>query len=232
MKKTPLSTLFFCLFALLSTQELQAAPYIYSHTAHTSASPTSQLLGTRTYNAMGQRVSEGDSNGQLTHYTYSSTGQLATTQDRNGHVVHKIYNDHAQLSTSWADQTPTSTTPGADATGTVGMHYDTGSDQLTSSTYQQNHAATTQTTRDQYNLAGNLSTKTYNNGKTQTYHYNLNGSTKSFTNVLNQTTQYSYTPMKQLNTVMLNGDTTTYTYDPFGRLLNEARQNGLQTHWT
>ena len=233
MKKVFAIKLSFCIFALLATQELQAAPYLYSHASKSSPSVTSQLLGTRTYNPARQLVSEGDSSGKLTSYVYNSLGQLITTQDRNGNDIHNTYNDHEQLQTSWADQSATSIAPSADATDLLTPQYDSGDNQLTGSTYQQNQSAPQQITGDHYNLAGELSVKSYGSSKPleQKYQYNLNGSTKSFTNVLNQTTNYTYTPMNQLYTVVFNGGTTTYTYDAFGRKLNETRPNGVQTNW-
>ena len=69
----------FCIIALLATQELQAMPYICSPHSNGATTVTSQLLSTRTYNAEGELVSEGDSAEKLTNYTYNASGQLTMT---------------------------------------------------------------------------------------------------------------------------------------------------------
>ena len=137
MKTSTPTQLFFCLFALFATQELQAAPYI-SNLANESTSATSQLLGTRTYNADRELISHADSDRKLTYYTYNSANQLKVIEDRNENFIYNIYNYHELLQSSWVDKIPGSTAPDSSATNLLEIYYDKGNDLFTGTTYHQN----------------------------------------------------------------------------------------------
>ena len=220
-----LSTIALCVFG---------ASVAYALTVPTS-NPTdqaSQLLATRTYNAAKELVSEGDADNQLTSYQYNTAGQKILTVTRDKNDLHQSYNDHGLLQTSWADKSATSTAPSASASDVIAYQYDSGNDQLTQTSYQQLNTDSKQNTTLAYDLSGQLMQKTYPSGKSQSYTYTRNGSVATFTNVLGQVTQYTYSPMKQLTGVQFLGATTTYAYDPFGRMLSASNNDGVETTWT
>lgn len=206
--KTHIKTKVALLVALCSIQQVEA----------------SQLLATRTYNAVGHLTTQGDSAGQMTDYTYNTQGQLQTTKDPDGHVTTNTYNDHGLMTQQVATGSNTPTV-------TLQRTYDTGNDALLTSSVQ--NGTSSQTTTLTRNLVGAISSKQFPNGKRQTYTYTPDGRIQTFTNIAGQQTVYAYNTMHELQSVKLNGDTTTYDYTPFGQVhasTNQAR--GINTTWS
>ncbi len=165
---------------------------------------------TNVYNSIGQLVSTTDAASNTTTYAYSATtGELTAVTDANGKTVNYVYDLKGQKVAEYGS-----------AIYPVTYEYDIFGELVRHVTYRNPSAvidtnpdpATGDQTLWNYDeSSGLLVSKTYANGKSVTYNYDVKGQLLSRT------------------WARLNNDqplVTTYSYSPYGELLNTAYSDG------
>jgi RHS repeat-associated protein len=167
---------------------------------------------TYAYNALDRGVSTTDPLGHSTTYSYDPEGNLITEGDPSGQTTTNGYDaDNELTSIHYSDSTPSVSysydslgqrTQMVDGTGTTAYSYDS----LGRLTQVTDGAGST--VGYGYNLAGNLTSLIYPNGKAVTQAYNAAGQLSSVTDWL--------------------GNAISFSYDADGNLVAEADPSGVK----
>ncbi len=176
---------------------------------------------TRTYDSMGNKLSETDAAGTIT-YTYDNTFNVVTgINDRNGHITSYNYDSYGNLLQISVDsnifKTYTYNSSGLLSSSTDGNNntinytYDSNGNMLQQILPSGSYSYT-------YNGRGYLSSVTDANSNITYYDYNASGLTTSITNS-SGVTSMTYNGNNMLSSMTdQNGNTTSYSYDVFNRL--------------
>lgn len=172
--------------------------YVYDAAGYLTSilNPNGEIQASYTYDAVGRRLSETDSEGYTLHYEYDALNRLVKTTYPDGTTRRRVWDKLDLVSeTNRLGQTTTYTYDAArnklSETNALGhtLHY--GYDEagrLTSLTDA--NGRTTTWTRD---IQGRVIRKTYPDGGVYTYGYDRTGRLVSRTDPLGQTRQISYT---------------------------------------
>ena len=202
-----------------------------------------------TYNADGELTSVTDANGNATHYQYDAAGQLTKITFANGKTQQFWYDAVSNL-IRHKDEAGNQTVMAYDANGnlTSRTYPDGSSDQYTydllgnmltannananiTFIYDANGQVLSETlnnatTAYAYNNRQGKINITYPNGRTIEEHYDLRGRLTSILNSHFSLFNFTYTPTDYLaSRTYANGDHTTFTYDPAGRLITISAFN-------
>ncbi|ELS57411.1 putative Mucin-2 [Streptomyces viridochromogenes Tue57] len=161
-----------------------------------SATDTSPKVTAYTYTDRGQKLKETKANGNTVDYTYYLDGPVKSTSEKkpNGVLVSSHTYDY-------------------DPNGNK-------SQDVAKKMNADNHSAYLDSTTDYtYDPVDRLAkaVKTGNGADTQTYVHDDNANVISQT-VKNVTTNYTYNRNRLLSATAVGGSTSSYNYDPFGRL--------------
>lgn len=204
---------------------------------------------TYTYNADGELTSVTDANGNATHYQYDAAGQLTKITFANG-KTQQFWYDAAGNVIRHKDESGNQTVMAYDANGNMTSRtypdgssdlytYDLLGNMLTANnananitfTYDANGQVLSETlnnatTAYSYNNRQGKINITYPNGRAIEEQYDLRGRLISILNSQLSISSFTYTPTDYLaSRTYANGDHTTFTYDPAGRLANITTLN-------
>jgi YD repeat-containing protein len=196
------------------------------------------------YNAVGNRTSVKDPNGNVTtygydalnrvtsksdpltntwSYTYDLAGNRITAIDAKGQTIQYTYDAAGQLTGIDYPGTEPDVTFSYDMTGQrVSMTDGLGTTTWTYDTMNRPTSVTDPLNNMilyDYDAVGNRTELTYPDGKTVTYDYDDVNQLTSVTDWDNQSTSYAYDDVGQVTSVFLpNGVASQYSYDSAGRL--------------
>jgi len=204
---------------------------------------------TYTYNADGELTSVIDANGNATHYQYDAAGQLTKITFANGKTQQFWYNAVGNL-IRYKDEAGNQTVMAYDANGNLTSRtypdgsidqytYDLLGNMLTANnananitfTYDANGHVLSETlnnisTAYSYSSRQGKINIIYPNGRTIEEHYDLRGRLISIVNSQFSISSFTYTPTDYLaSRTYANGNHTTFTYDPAGRLTSISAFN-------
>jgi len=181
----------------------------------TTPSPSPGVAGsvtTFTYNSLGELLTIKDPLNNVTTLAYFPTGLINTITDAQNNVTTYAYDGHGNR-TSVTDALNHQTT----------FTYDTG-DRLTKITYPD-----TTTTQFGYDYRGRRTSVTDQNGKVTTYAYDDADRLTSVTDAATpgNVTTYGYDTENNLTSIQdANHNTTSFTYDAFGRVTRTTFPSG------
>ena len=214
---------------------------------------------TYTYNADGNLTSVTDANGNTTAYSYDAAGRLTVItfangktqqfwydavgntvkqKDESGNITLMAYDAAGNLlSRSYPDGSSDQYTydllgnmlTANNANANVTFTYDANG-QVLSETSVPSEEGQGWGTRYNYDTHNNHIQITYPSGRTIEEHYDLRGRLISILNSQFSISSFSYTPTDYLaSRTYANGDQTTFTYDPAGRLTSIQSINSIQS---
>jgi len=198
-----------------------------------------------TYDAMGNKTTVTDPNGNQTQYTYNNNGLVASMQsglqydsgsgvydclsgsycptttysyDANGNKTSMVEPSGATVSYSYDHDNRLTQTSYSDSTPTVSYTYDAVGNRLSMT----DGAGTVNYTYDNNNqlLSSTRGSDTFS------YSYDGAGNITSRTYPDGTSASYAYNQDEQLSSVTSSGNTTSYAYDPAGNLLTTTLPNG------
>ncbi|MFJ4796331.1 DUF6531 domain-containing protein [Kitasatospora purpeofusca] len=222
----------------------------------TVTDPTGAVT-TNTWNTAGERTKRTDANGRTTTYTYDQLHRASSVTDPLGRTTRTWYDEEGRRAktTDARGVTTESTydprglpmrTTFSDGTPTVETAYDvenrlvsvsSGTDVRRLAYDPAGHLTSVTKGVEStgfayaYDANGNITGRTYPDGRTTTYTYDGDGRRTGQTTDASTTT-YTYDPAGHLTTTALpasNGHTETRTYDAAGRLKSTASTKGAAT---
>ncbi|MDH5525397.1 MAG: DUF6531 domain-containing protein [Desulfobulbaceae bacterium] len=198
------------------------------------------------YDANGNLLTSTDAMGNTTSYGYDAKGQVITINDGLGRVTTLGYDEFGNV-VSMTDPAGVVTTMSYDASGNMVSMTDALGN-VTTFTYDLMGRMLTMTdpkgnvTAYEYDVLGNRTAVIDANGNTTRYQYDHNQRVTQIIDALNQATAISYTSAgcgtcgdsgKNLPTALTdaNGNTTSFSYDALGRLVQESDPLGKITSY-
>jgi RHS repeat-associated protein len=211
-----------------------------------------------TYDAVGNRLTLTEPDGNTTTYTFDADNRLIKEVNAAGDTTLTAYDGVGNVTSTTAPTTNvTNKTYDADdrviqvqdGGGTVSSYtYDGVGNELTRTDGDGNTTSTAydaiyrvvqvtdplgKTTSYTYDPVGNLLSMTDRNGAVTTYTYDAINRRISMTDALGNTTQYQYDPVGNLITITdANGHATSYAYDAVNRRVKETYADGLSRSYT
>ena len=199
-------------------------------TATTEPNGTVEKTG---YDQDGNVVSQADGAGDVTTYTYNALDRVASTTDPLGHTTTYSYDPDGNLLTE-VDSSGQTTTNGYDADNELtSIHY---SDTTPSVGYSYDSLGQrtqmvdgTGTTAYSYDSLGRLTQVTDGAGSTVGYGYDLAGNLTSLTYPNGKAVAQAYNQAEELTSVTdWLGNKISFNYDPDGNLVTEADPSGVK----
>lgn len=180
---------------------------------------------TYTYDAYGNPLSETDGRGNAKTFTYDAYDRLIATLSAEGvrdEILYDANNNRSKTSRTLAS--------GAKATSDVIYNLLDKPTTLTADIDTNTRASISYT----YDENDQLLTTTYPNGQVEMRTYDTLDRLieKKHVGLTEFVTSYTYDPNGNVLTETKNGQTTTFTYDGFDRLLSSRDPSGLQTFLT
>lgn len=162
---------------------------------------SSDAVTTNTYDAMSNRLTMTEPDGNTTSYTYDALNRQVKIVNAAGDTTITTYDP--------AGNVRSTTTPNSNVTTNT---YDA----LNRLVQQVDSQALVQTTT--YDPVGNVLTRLDGNGNGPTYGYDADNRITTMTDALGKPTTYTYDPVgNELSVVDRDGNTTSYTFDAINR---------------
>ena len=177
---------------------------------------SSDAVTTYTYDAMSNRLTMTEPDGNTTTCTYDELNRLIKMVNAAGDTTVTTYDPVGNVHST--------TTPNSNVTTNT-------YDQLNRLVQQVDSQALVQTTT--YDPVGNVLSQLDGNGNGPSYAYDADNRIMTMTDALGKATQYVYDPVgNQLSVTDRNGNVTSYTYDNINRRITMTDAQPATTHYS
>ena len=224
------------IYANSTVYSTTASTYYWNDKLKTYTDPTGNIT-TYTYDILGRMLTLTHPDGTYTHWNYNDQANQVTTYNEKGHATDYYYDwlNRLVAVTEHTNGQNFNSTYTYDAAGNLVQVKDS-KNQITSYLYDNlnrltrtNFPDTTYETKT-YDNVGNIVSRLTQNATTILYSYDQINRLTKITYPDHSTVTYIYDKDSNRLQMIDPSSTTTYTYDPRGRLLSESRKINGQTY--